>query len=66
MPVINAVMVFKTTEFAGRLTVSAKWETALVNWPELFKVLLALNNVTNHRNVQILIPLNQELAQSIL
>ena len=51
MPVINAVMVFKTTEFAGRLTVSAKWKTALVNWPELFKVYLALNNVTNHRNV---------------
>ena len=44
-------MVFKTTEFAGKLTVSAKWKTALVNWPELLEVFLALNSVINLRNV---------------
>ena len=46
-----AVMVFKTTEFVGKLTVSEKGQNALANWPVLLEVLLALNTVTNHRNV---------------
>ena len=46
-----AVMVFKTTKFVGKLTVSEKGKNALTNWPVLLEVLLALNTVTNHRNV---------------
>ena len=34
-------MVFKTTEFVGKLTVSVKRENALANWPEMLEVLLA-------------------------
>ena len=44
-----AVMVFKTTEFVGKLTVSEKGQNALANWPVLLEVLFALNSVTNHR-----------------